>query len=83
MTLEHMWTKVQPRGCGHKMHSEAFLADINLFQSHSITFTSKLHRENNRGEKLSPHMPDSFFALQNGVNQGDGLMEEMDNSMHW
>lgn len=62
--LEHMWTKVQPFGCGHKMHSEAFLADINLFQSDSITFTSKLHWENNRGEKLSPHMLGSFFALQ-------------------
>lgn len=46
-------TKVQPFGCGHKMHSEAFLAHINLFQSCSITFNLKLRWENNGGKNLA------------------------------
>lgn len=49
MMLQRVQTKVQPFGCGHKMHSEAFPAHINLFQSRSITFSLELHWENNGG----------------------------------
>lgn len=84
MMLQRVQTKVQPFGCGHKMHSEAFPAHINLFQSRSITFSLELHWENNGGGKLSLGMFDSFFGRQIGVNYSDGgLVEEMDNSMYW
>ena len=73
MMLQRVQTKVQPFGCGHKMHSEAFPAHINLFQSRSITFSLELHWENNGGGKLSLGMFDSFFGRQIGVNY---LMED-------